>query len=60
VNDKMVPLVSVPPIENGKGPLKGGGGSIRMKLGRWCQEGVEILGVPNEICVGVVIEAFNA
>jgi hypothetical protein len=60
VNDGMVPLGSVPPIEDGRGPLKGGGGSVRMKPGRWCPEGVELPGVLDEICVGAGIEAFNA
>jgi hypothetical protein len=57
----MVPLGSVPPIEDGRGPLKGGRGSVRMKPGtRWFPEGVEIPGVPDGICVGEGIEAFNA
>jgi hypothetical protein len=56
----MVPLGSVPPIEDGKGPLKGGRGSVGMKPGGWCPEGVELPGVPDEICVGAGIEAFNA
>jgi hypothetical protein len=48
-------------IEDGTGPLKGGRGSVRMKPGmRWCPEGVETLGVPDEICVGAGIEEFNA
>jgi hypothetical protein len=60
VNDGMVPLGSVPPIEDGRGPLKGGGGSVRMKLGGWCPEGVQLLGVLDEICVGEGIKALNA
>jgi hypothetical protein len=57
----MVPLGSVPPIEDGRGPLKGGQGSVGMKLGmRWCPEGVEIPGVSDGIYVGETIEAFNA
>jgi hypothetical protein len=55
----MVPLGSVPPIEDGKGPLKGGGGSVGMKLGGWCLEGVELPGVSEDICAGAGIEAFN-
>jgi hypothetical protein len=55
----MVPLRSVPPIEDGRGPLKGGGGSIEIKLGRWCPEGVKPPGVPDVICVRTRIEAFN-
>jgi hypothetical protein len=32
-----------------------------MKPGtRWCSEGVETPGVPDEICVGSGIEALNA
>jgi hypothetical protein len=60
MNDGMVPLASVSLIEDGRGPLKGGGGSVGMKLGRWFPEGVEPPGVPDEICVGAGIEAFNA
>jgi hypothetical protein len=55
----MVPLGSVPLIEDGRGPLKGGGGSVGMKLGRWFPKGVKPPGVPDEICVGAGIEAFN-
>jgi hypothetical protein len=51
----------MPPIEDGRGPLKGGRGSDGIKQGtRWCPEEVEIPRVPDEICVGVGIEAFNA
>jgi hypothetical protein len=49
----------MPPIVDGRGPLKGGGGSVGMKLGRWCPEGVGPPGVPYVICIGVGIEAFN-
>jgi hypothetical protein len=57
----MVPLGSVPPIEDGRGPLKGGQGSVGIKQGtRWFPEEVETPGVPDEICVGAGIEAFNA
>jgi hypothetical protein len=56
----MVPLGSVPPIEEGRGPLKGGRGSVKMKPGGWCLEGVELLGVSNEIYAEAGIEAFNA
>jgi hypothetical protein len=57
----MVPLWSVPLIDDGRGPLKGGRGSVGIKPGtRWCPEGVEMPGVPDEICVGARIEAFNA
>jgi hypothetical protein len=59
VKDEMVPLGSIPPIEDGEVPMKGGGGSVEMKLGRWCPEGVGPPGVPDVICVGVGIEAFN-
>jgi hypothetical protein len=56
----MVPLGSVPLIEDGRGPLKGGRGSVRIKPGmRWCLEGVETPGVPDDICVEAGIEAFN-
>ena len=56
----MVPLGSVFLIEDGRGPLKGGQGSVGMKLGtRWCPKGVETLGVPDVICVRTRIEAFN-
>ena len=61
MKDRMVPLGSVPLIEDGRGPLKGGQGSVGIKLGmRWCPEEVETLGVLDEICVGAGIEAFNA
>ena len=60
MNDGMVPLGSVLPIEDGKGPLKGGGRSVGMKLRGWCPEGMELSGVPEEICAGAGIEAFNA
>ena len=56
----MVPLRSVPLIKDGRGPLKGGGGSVGMKSGGWCLEGVELPRVPDEICAGARIEAFNA
>jgi hypothetical protein len=56
----MVPLGSAPSIEDGKGTLKGGGGSVRMKLGGKCLEEEGPLGVPYVICVGMRIEAFNA
>ena len=61
MKDGMVPLGSVPLIEDGTGPLKGGRGSVGMKPGsRWCPEGVETPRVLDEICVGAGIEAFNA
>ena len=56
----MVPLGSIPPIEDGEGPMKGGGGSVEMKLGRWCPEGVGPPGVLDGVYVGVRIESFNA
>jgi hypothetical protein len=57
----MVSLGSVPPIEDGRGPLKGGQGSVGIKPGmRWCPEEVETPRVLDEICVGSGIEAFNA
>jgi hypothetical protein len=57
----MVPLGSVPPIEDGRGPLKGGKVSVGMKPGtRWCLEGVETPGFLDDICVEAGIEAFNA
>jgi hypothetical protein len=60
VNDVMVPLGSMAPIEDGRVPLKVGGGSFGMKPRRWCLEGVELPGFLDAICVGEGIEAFNA
>jgi hypothetical protein len=57
----MVPLGLVPPIKDGRDPLKGGHGIVGMKPGtRWFPEGVEMLVVPDGICVGERIETFNA
>ena len=56
----MVPLGSAPPIKDGKGPLKGGGGSVEMKPGGECPEEVGPPGVLYVICVGMGIEAFGA
>jgi hypothetical protein len=50
----------MPLIEDGRGPLKGGGRSVGMKPRRWCPEGVGPPGVLDVICVGAGIEAFNA
>jgi hypothetical protein len=47
---------AVPPIRDGRDPLEGGRGSVEIKPGtRWCPKGVEILGVPYGICVGMGI-----
>jgi hypothetical protein len=56
----MVPLGSAPPIEDGKGPLKGGGGNVGMKLGGECPEEVGLPRVLDVVCVGMGIEAFSA
>jgi hypothetical protein len=55
----MVPLGSVPLIEDERGPLKGGGGSVEIKPGRWCPEGVKPPGDSDVICVRTRIEAYN-
>jgi hypothetical protein len=52
VNDGMVPLGSVPLIEDGKGPLKWGGGSVGMKSGGECPKGVGPPRVSYVTCVG--------
>jgi hypothetical protein len=56
----MVPLGSASLIEDGKGPLKGGRGSVEMKPGGDFPKGVGPPGVLDAICVGMTIEAFNA
>ena len=57
----MVPLGLVPSIEDGRGPLEGGRGSVEIKpRTRWCPEEIEMPGVSDGICVGAGIEAFNA
>jgi hypothetical protein len=56
----MVPLGLVSPIEDGEGPLKGGRGSVEMKPGGECPKEVGLPRVPDGVCVGTRIEAFNA
>jgi hypothetical protein len=61
VKDWVVPLGSAPPIRDGRDPLEGGQGSVRIKPGtRLCPEGVEMPGFLDGTWVGMGREAFNA